>query len=150
MAIWRILFQTIVGAWPIGLTSSDAEGSAVFGRRIAAWQQKALREAKLHTDWTAPNEEYERAAAEMVAWLFSRPSELLSEIAQFAARVSEIGVVNGLSQLVVKLTGPGVPDIYQGTEFWDLSLVDPDNRARVDFAVRNARWILQPNLPRSI
>ena len=63
-------------------------------------------------------------------------SEVLSKIAQFAARVSEIGVVNSLSQLVVKLTGPGVPDIYQGTEFWDLSLVDPDNRAPVDFAVR--------------
>ena len=93
----------------------------------------------MQTDWTTPHDEYERAAAEMVAWLFSGRSEVLSKIAQFAARVSEIGVVNSLSQLVVKLTGPGVPDIYQGTEFWDLSLVDPDNRAPVDFAVRQTR-----------
>jgi (1->4)-alpha-D-glucan 1-alpha-D-glucosylmutase len=131
-----ILFQTIVGCWPFGLAPSDGKGIEAFGRRVAAWQQKALREAKLQTDWTTPHDEYERAAAEMVAWLFSGRSEVLSKIAQFAARVSEIGVVNSLSQLVVKLTGPGVPDIYQGTEFWDLSLVDPDNRAPVDFAVR--------------
>ena len=131
-----ILFQTIVGCWPFGLAPSDGKGIEAFGRRVAAWQQKALREAKLQTDWTTPHDEYERAAAEVVAWLFSGRSEVLSKIAQFAARVSEIGVVNSLSQLVVKLTGPGVPDIYQGTEFWDLSLVDPDNRAPVDFAVR--------------
>ena len=133
-----ILFQTIIGSWPIGLTPSDAKGKEVFGRRIAAWQQKALREAKLYTIWTAPNEEYERAAAQVVSWLFSGSSEVLSEIAQFASRVTEIGVVNSLSQLVAKLSVPGVPDIYQGTEFWDLSLVDPDNRAGVDFAVRKS------------
>ena len=133
-----ILFQTIIGSWPIGLTPSDAKGKEVFGRRIAAWQQKALREAKLYTIWTAPNEEYERAAAQVVSWLFSGSSEVLSEIAQFASRVTEIGVVNSLSQLVAKLSVPGVPDIYQGTEFWDLSLVDPDNRAGVDFAARKS------------
>ena len=131
-----ILFQTIVGAWPIGLTPSDTKGIEIFARRIAAWQQKALREAKLCTDWAVPNEEYERAAAQVVSWVFSGSSEVLREIAQFAGRVTEIGVVNSLSQLVAKLTVPGVPDIYQGTEFWDLSLVDPDNRAPVDFGAR--------------
>ena len=65
-----ILFQTIVGSWPIGLTPSDVKGNEVFGRRIAAWQQKALREAKLHTVWAVPNEEYERAAAQVVSLCF--------------------------------------------------------------------------------
>lgn len=133
-----ILFQTIVGSWPIGLTPRDAEGCAAFARRITAWQQKALREAKLHTDWTAPNDEYERAAADFVAWLFSGSSEVLPDIAQFADRITLIGAINGLSQLVAKLTAPGVPDIYQSTEFWDLSLVDPDNRSPVDFAARQS------------
>jgi (1->4)-alpha-D-glucan 1-alpha-D-glucosylmutase len=131
-----ILFQTIVGSWPIGLTLSDVKEIEVFGRRVAAWQQKALREAKLHTDWPVPNDEYERAANKVVSRLFSGSSEVLLEIAQFASRVTEIGVVNSLSQLVAKLTVPGVPDIYQGTEFWDLSLVDPDNRTSVDFGAR--------------
>jgi (1->4)-alpha-D-glucan 1-alpha-D-glucosylmutase len=141
-----ILFQTIVGSWPIGLTPSDAKGIEVFGRRVAAWQQKALREAKLHTDWAVPNDEYERAANQVVSWLFSGSSAVLLEIAQFATRVTEIGVVNSLSQLVAKLTVPGVPDIYQGTEFWDLSLVDPDNRAPVDFGARQRALDAQTKL----
>jgi (1->4)-alpha-D-glucan 1-alpha-D-glucosylmutase len=131
-----ILLQTIVGAWPMGLTAADQAGVAAYGKRIAAWQQKALREAKLHTDWSAPNEGYERAAADLIAWLFSGSSELLPEIASFAQRITEAGAANGLAQLVVKLTAPGMPDIYQSTEYWDLSLVDPDNRAPVNFAAR--------------
>ena len=141
-----ILFQTIVGAWPIGLAPSDANGCEAFARRIAAWQQKALREAELHTDWATPNDEYDRAAAQVVSWLFSGSSEVLTEIAQFAARVTSIGVVNSLSQLVAKLTAPGVPDIYQGTEFWDLSLVDPDNRAPVNLPPGNARSVFKRKL----
>jgi (1->4)-alpha-D-glucan 1-alpha-D-glucosylmutase len=133
-----ILFQTVVGAWPVGLIPSDADGCAAFAKRVEAWQQKALREAKLHTDWTAPNEDYERSAAHIVSWLFSGASEVLPEIAQFANRISRNGAINSLSQLVAKLTAPGVPDIYQGTEFWDLSLVDPDNRSPVDFAARQS------------
>jgi (1->4)-alpha-D-glucan 1-alpha-D-glucosylmutase len=105
-------------------------------KRIAAWQQKALREAKLFSDWSAPNESYERAARELVAWLLAGPSELLAEIADFARRIAPAGAVNGLAQALLKLTAPGVPDIYQGTEYWDFSLVDPDNRSPVDFAMR--------------
>jgi (1->4)-alpha-D-glucan 1-alpha-D-glucosylmutase len=131
-----ILFQSVVGSWPIGLAASDTNGLAIFAKRIAAWQRKALREAKLHTDWAVPDDEYEGAAANMVSWLFSGSSDVLPEIARFAGRVTRIGAVNSLSQLVVKLTAPGVPDIYQGTEFWDFSLVDPDNRLPVDFAAR--------------
>lgn len=131
-----ILFQTIVGAWPPGLTQTDKSGLAAFSKRIAAWQQKALREAKLHSDWLAPNEAYERATSDFVIRLFSTPSELLNEIATFAKRIAPAGAANGLAQVLLKLTAPGVPDIYQGTEYWDLSLVDPDNRSPVDFAAR--------------
>jgi (1->4)-alpha-D-glucan 1-alpha-D-glucosylmutase len=131
-----ILFQTIVGAWPLGLTTADKNGLAAYAKRIAAWQQKALREAKLHSDWSAPNQTYESAAGEFIKWLFFGHSDLLTEIAAFAHRIAPAGAANGLAQVLVKLTAPGVPDIYQGTEYWDLSLVDPDNRSPVDFAPR--------------
>lgn len=131
-----ILFQTLVGAWPLGLDTNDQSGGSTFAKRIAAWQLKAQREAKLHSDWLAPNESYERATADYIGWLFSGRSALLAEIAAFAQRIAAAGAANGLAQVVVKLSAPGVPDIYQGCEYWDLSLVDPDNRAPVDFAAR--------------
>jgi (1->4)-alpha-D-glucan 1-alpha-D-glucosylmutase len=131
-----ILFQTVVGAWPLGLTPTDRRGLSAYCERVARWQQKALREAKLHSDWSSPNERYERAAHDYVVWLFSDRSELSTEIALFAQQIAAAGAVNGLAQALTKLTAPGVPDIYQGTEYWDLSLVDPDNRLPVDFAAR--------------
>jgi malto-oligosyltrehalose synthase len=131
-----ILFQTIVGAWPLALTVDDRAGLEAYANRLAAWQQKALREAKLHSDWAASNELYERAAADFVAALFAQPSGLLCEMADFARRIGPAGAANGLAQVLAKLTVPGVPDFYQGTEYWDLSLVDPDNRSPVDFAAR--------------
>jgi malto-oligosyltrehalose synthase len=131
-----ILLQSIVGAWPPGLVATDRDRLTAYADRIAAWQQKALREAKLFSDWSAPDESYERAARELVAWLFARPSELLTEIADFARRITPAGAANGLAQTLLKLTSPGVPDIYQGSEYWDFSLVDPDNRSPVDFAAR--------------
>jgi malto-oligosyltrehalose synthase len=130
-----MLFETLVGAWPMQLETSDQAELGQFGKRIAAWQLKSLREAKLRSDWTAPNERYERAAEKFVSWLFA-VSPLLSEIAAFARRITPAGVVNSLGQTLCKLSAPGVPDIYQGTEYWDLSLVDPDNRAPIDFALR--------------
>jgi (1->4)-alpha-D-glucan 1-alpha-D-glucosylmutase len=131
-----IAFQTIVGAWPLDLKLDDRPALDAYCRRILGWQQKALREAKLHSDWSEPNETYERAAAAFVVWLFAGRSALLEEIADFAHRIAPAGAANGLAQVLLKLTAPGVPDIYQGTEYWDLSLVDPDNRSAVDFAVR--------------
>jgi malto-oligosyltrehalose synthase len=128
------LFQTLVGAWPMQPTLDDA-GLDRFAERITAWQLKSLKEAKLRSEWTTPNEPYERAAGEFVSWLFAA-SPLLPEIAAFARRIAPAGAVNSLGQTLCKLTAPGVPDIYQGTEYWDLSLVDPDNRQPVDFAVR--------------
>jgi (1->4)-alpha-D-glucan 1-alpha-D-glucosylmutase len=131
-----ILFQTLVGAWPMTLSVADSGGLDAYAKRIAAWQQKALREAKLHSDWTAPNEAYERAAADVVARLFSDRRDVLSEIEAFARGIMAAGAVNSLAQTLVKITAPGVPDIYQGTEFWDFSLVDPDNRTPVNFEAR--------------
>jgi (1->4)-alpha-D-glucan 1-alpha-D-glucosylmutase len=131
-----ILFQTIVGAWPLTLLPTDREGLAAYRKRIAAWQQKALREAKLFSDWSAPNEDYEGATDALLSWLFSESSAVLWELAAFADRISPAGAANSLAQVLVRLTAPGVPDTYQGTEYWDFSLVDPDNRAPVDFASR--------------
>jgi (1->4)-alpha-D-glucan 1-alpha-D-glucosylmutase len=131
-----ILFQTIVGAWPLALTVTDKDGLETYASRLAAWQQKAVREAKVFSDWSAPNETYERAAAGFIRSLFSEPSELLNELSLFAQRIAAAGAVNGLAQTLIKLTAPGIPDIYQGTEYWDLSLVDPDNRAPVAFEPR--------------
>jgi (1->4)-alpha-D-glucan 1-alpha-D-glucosylmutase len=86
-----------------------------------------------------PNEQYERAANDFITKLFSDPLDVVNAIAHFAHRCMAAGAVNGLTQLLLKLTVPGTPDIYQGTEFWDLSLVDPDNRAPVDFALRQKK-----------
>jgi (1->4)-alpha-D-glucan 1-alpha-D-glucosylmutase len=131
-----ILFQTIIGAWPLALTIHDTDGVSAYRDRLVAWQEKALREAKLRSDWSAPNGDYERAAASFIHSLFSEPSELLKELVTFVQRISPAGAANGLVQALIKLTAPGIPDVYQGAEFWDLSLVDPDNRAPVDFESR--------------
>jgi (1->4)-alpha-D-glucan 1-alpha-D-glucosylmutase len=132
-----ILFQMIVGAWSPRLSIKDIEGCTAYGERIAVWQQKALREAKLVTEWAAPNETYEITARNFLAAIFAwPPSGLLEEIEAFARRLAPAGAVNGLSQVLAKMTSPGIPDLYQGSEFWDLSLVDPDNRRPVDFRAR--------------
>ena len=133
-----ILLQMIVGAWPLDLDLDDGSDRNAFADRLARWQVKALREAKLATDWVVPNEAYERAARELLLSLLAtndRPG-LLKEIAAFVQRIAPAGAVNGLAQTLLKLTAPGVADIYQGTERWDFSLVDPDNRRPVDFSSR--------------
>jgi (1->4)-alpha-D-glucan 1-alpha-D-glucosylmutase len=133
-----ILFQMIVGAWPLDLDVRDREGRRAFATRLAQWQQKALREAKLETDWSVPNEAYEAAAHDFLISLIvnNEHPALLNEIAALADRIAPAGAVNGIAQVLLKLTAPGIPDIYQGTELWDFSLVDPDNRRPVDFALR--------------
>src|SRR5262249_32854302 len=122
-----ILFQTIVGAWPDGLTKTDLQGLKIYRKRLAAWQCKALREAKLYTDWAEPNVKYEAAANDFLEWIFSGSPQLLAEIADFVGNVRAAGAAKSLAQTLLKLTAPGVPDFYQGTEYWDFSLVDPDN-----------------------
>src|SRR5205814_127636 len=113
-----ILFQMIVGAWPPSLSIADTHGLTDYAGRIAAWQLKALREAKLVSDWSEPNESYESAVATFIQSLFSEPSDLLNELAEFAQRIAPAGAANGLAQTLIRLTAPGVPDTYQGTEYW--------------------------------
>ena len=134
------LLQIIVGAWPLDLDVRDALGRRAFAERLAQWQEKALREGKLATDWTAPNDIYETAARDLVLSLVAGNAipDLLTAIAGFARLIGAPGAVNGLAQTLLKLTVPGVPDIYQGTELWDFSLVDPDNRRPVDFSAHAA------------
>jgi (1->4)-alpha-D-glucan 1-alpha-D-glucosylmutase len=135
-----MLLQTIVGAWPLDLDPADRQARTAFAERLAAWQQKALREAKLASDWAAIDESYESAAHRFTLALVAEAAlpGLLDEIAALVRRIAPAGAVNGLAQCLLRLTVPGVPDLYQGTEFWDFSLVDPDNRRPVDFATRVA------------
>ena len=133
-----MLYQTLIGAWPLTLSPDDREGMAAFQERVAAWQQKALREAKRHSGWAVPNEAYEQACQDFLAAVLDpdRPAKVAQDICQFVARIAPAGAVNSLSQLLLRVTGAGVPDLYQGCEFWDFSMVDPDNRRPVDFAAR--------------
>jgi len=133
-----MLYQTLVSAWPLGLAADDAKGIEVFADRVAAWQEKSLREAKLVSEWAAPNEEYESACRSFLCGILDPSRPMLSEIVTFANRLGPPGAINGLAQTLLRLTVPGVPDLYQGTEFWDQSLVDPDNRRKVDFPTREA------------
>jgi (1->4)-alpha-D-glucan 1-alpha-D-glucosylmutase len=133
-----MLYQTLVAAWPLGLTAEDTEGLQIFKNRVAAWQVKSLREAKLVSEWAAPNEDYESACAEFLTDTLDPSRPVLGEIISFAERLGAPGAVNGLAQTLLRLTAPGLPDLYQGTEFWDQSLVDPDNRRPVDFPRRHA------------
>ena len=135
-----LLLQTVVGAWPLDLDVGDGAARTAFAERLAAWQQKALREAKLFSDWAAVDETYEGAARRFTLALISDAAlpDLLQEIAALVRRVAPAGAVNGLVQCLLRLTVPGVPDLYQGTEFWDFSLVDPDNRRPVDYSARAA------------
>ncbi|MEJ1976216.1 MAG: malto-oligosyltrehalose synthase [Acetobacteraceae bacterium] len=133
-----MLYETIVGAWPLGLSAEDRPGVAALETRLAAWQEKALREAKRHTGWAVPNAAYEQACREFLTLVLDaeRPSRVVQDIVAFVERIAAAGAVNALSQTLLRLTSPGVPDLYQGTEYWDFSLVDPDNRRPVDFAAR--------------
>jgi (1->4)-alpha-D-glucan 1-alpha-D-glucosylmutase len=135
-----MLYQSLIGAWPLDLDPDDRVGLEALRERVAAWQQKALREAKRHSGWAAPNEEYEQACQDFLAGVLDmdRPARVVHEIHGFVQRVAVPGALNGLSQVMLRTTAPGVPDLYQGTEYWDFSLVDPDNRRPVDFATRDA------------
>jgi (1->4)-alpha-D-glucan 1-alpha-D-glucosylmutase len=131
------LYQTLVGAWPFD-KGDDALDR--FRDRIAVYMRKALREARTHTSWLSPDEVYETAALRFVEAILDRrrANPFLQALLPFQARVAELGMYNSLAQLLIKITAPGVPDFYQGTEFWDLNLVDPDNRRPVDYQHRRA------------
>ena len=133
-----MLYQTIVGAWPLDLVPDDRDGLSLFENRVAAWLEKALREAKRHTGWAVPDADYEGVSRAFLAALLDpdRAANVVRELAAFAGRLAVPGALNGLTQTLLRLTSPGVPDLYQGTEYWDFSLVDPDNRRPVDFDAR--------------
>lgn len=133
-----MLYQMIVGAWPLDLLPSDIKGCRLFAERLTRWQQKALREAKLRTSWATPNDEYERLAATFLSRVFELDGPFIPIIYPFVERIAPSGAVNSLVQTMLKMTVPGVPDFFQGTDFWDFSLVDPDNRQPVDFSLRHA------------
>ena len=141
-----MLLQTIVGAWPLDLALDDRAGRAAFAERLVAWQQKALREAKLASDWAAIDDDYEAAARQFTLALVAEAAlpALLAEIEALVRRIAPAGALNGLAQCLLRMTVPGVPDLYQGCELWDLSLVDPDNRRPVDWGARRQGLSTQP------
>jgi (1->4)-alpha-D-glucan 1-alpha-D-glucosylmutase len=118
-----LLYQTLVGAWPIELT------------RIREYMLKAVREAKIHTSWTQPNENYEKRLANFIDGVFES-RKFIDGLEAFVGPLIWPGRINSLAQVLLKLTSPGVPDFYQGSELWDLALVDPDNRRPVDYGLR--------------
>ena len=136
-----LLYQLLLGAWPAELTaieSPDPEKLRSFAERIEGAMVKSLREAKLRSTWASPNTAYEEAMLGFVrdALDTARPNAFLSAFLPFQEHVARLGIRNSLVQTALKLTLPGMPDIYQGAELWDLSLVDPDNRSPVDYRTR--------------
>jgi (1->4)-alpha-D-glucan 1-alpha-D-glucosylmutase len=131
-----LLYQTLIGAWPI--EPLDSNGFQYFRDRILAYMQKATKEAKVHTSWINPDPDYDAAVREFVMRLLPDDPEdpFLKDLLAFQRPVAFCGYFNSLAQVLLKLTSPGVPDMYQGTELWDLSLVDPDNRRPVDYERR--------------
>ncbi|MGA3350409.1 MAG: hypothetical protein ABSC33_15390, partial [Candidatus Sulfotelmatobacter sp.] len=131
------LYQTLIGAWPLqGLKDDDAWKS--FRERIESYMLKAIREAKRNTSWINRNAEYETAVSSFVKTLLtpSPSNRFLDNFLPFQQRIAHVGLWNSLGQTLLKLTCPGVPDIYQGNDLWDFSLVDPDNRRPVNYAHR--------------
>ena len=115
---------------------SSTTGFLGLAARAAGAIEKAIREAKRNTSWIDPNRAYEEAVRSFVERLLERDSALRARMGVFASRIMMPGLLTSLAQLVVKATAPGVPDFFQGTELWDFSMVDPDNRRPVDFARR--------------
>jgi (1->4)-alpha-D-glucan 1-alpha-D-glucosylmutase len=134
-----LFYQTLVGTWPLGGLDDDG-ARAEYISRVAEYMVKALKEAKLHTSWINPNEEYERAIGDFVAATLGgdNAAAFLEDFAGFQSPVARAGMLNSLSQTLLKTTAPGVPDFYQGTELWGFTLVDPDNRRPVDYEQRRA------------
>jgi (1->4)-alpha-D-glucan 1-alpha-D-glucosylmutase len=150
-------YQALVGVWPADVPEVANSGGVRFLdrrsaereggppdpeliERVKAYMIKSVKEAKLHTSWLTPNEDYENAVGQFVERVLQGrgAARFLPAFTPLARRISQIGMINGLAQLTLKLGSPGVPDFYQGTELWDLSLVDPDNRRPVDFQLRRA------------
>jgi (1->4)-alpha-D-glucan 1-alpha-D-glucosylmutase len=135
-----LFYQTLLGVWPPGLDPGDVEGVKGLAERVEAYMIKAVREGKQQSSWSNPNSAYEAALQRFVQTVLdaSRTNPFIAEFHGFVESLARSGAISSLSQLVLKLTVPGVPDIYQGGELWDFSLVDPDNRRPVDWNARRA------------
>jgi len=131
-----MLYQTLIGAWPL-----EPADEADLLERVSAWQQKALREAKRRSDWNAPDLEYEGHCDGFLRRILRTDTDnaFLPALRHFVQEVAAAGALNSLGQTVLRMTVPGVPDLYQGCDCWDFSLVDPDNRRPVDYALRRQR-----------
>ncbi len=133
-----MFYQALAGAWPFGLDIEDKDALANLAGRMAGFMLKAIKEAKVRTSWTGPDQAYEEAVDAFVRTALdpAKSRGFLEDFAREQAPLEVAGALNSLTQTLLKLTAPGVPDIYQGAELWDLSLVDPDNRHAVDFDIR--------------
>lgn len=130
-----LIYQSLVGGYPMPGQNEDN-----FEERFISFLQKALREAKQHSNWTSPNEKYENATIDFARKLLNKNEGFWKSFEEFHSQIADYGIVNSLSQLLLKFTCPGVPDTYQGCELWDLSFVDPDNRRPIDFEKR-MQWL---------
>jgi len=130
-----LLYQTLVGTFPEPAPKPDTDAWRTYAGRVTSYMQKAIREAKVHTSWTNVDAEYEEAVRRFVEGILASP-EFMESFAPFARRIAAAGRLSSLAQVALKLASPGPCDVYQGSELWDLSLVDPDNRRPVDFACR--------------
>jgi (1->4)-alpha-D-glucan 1-alpha-D-glucosylmutase len=133
-----LLYQTLVGAWPLPTSPPDPQAYADFVQRIGQYMAKAVREAKVHSSWINPDPVYDEALQRFVARVLDEKinARFLADFRPFQARVSHFGLLNSLAQTLLKIAAPGVADFYQGNELWDFSLVDPDNRRAVDYERR--------------
>ncbi len=127
-----VLYQNLLGAWPL-----DATEEPGFSERILDYMAKAAHEEKLRTSWTDPDEEYEAELARFATRAIETfRGDAIADLRELREAVAWYGALDGLSQSLVRFAAPGVPDVYQGCELWNLSLVDPDNRRPVDYALR--------------
>ncbi len=135
-----LLYQSLLGAWPNDLELADTAARDTFRQRIGGFMTKAMREGRQRSSWTDPNAAYEQAVDSFLARLLDpkNGARFQQRFLPFQARIARMGMLNSLVQVVLKCACPGFPDFYQGTEFWDLSLVDPDNRRPVDYEARLA------------
>ncbi len=142
-----LLYQILLGSWP--LEPMSPEEHAVYVKRIQEYMGKALHEAKVNSSWVEPNVDWDNAVNTFVGAILApkRGNRFLKSLEPFARRLSELGMINSLTQTVLKLTVPGVPDIYQGQETWDFSLVDPDNRRPVNYETRRQSLALLQQAP---
>lgn len=126
------IYQSLIGCYPMPEADNDN-----FTERFKTYIQKALREAKIHTNWAEPNADYEKNINEFIDNILNEQSAFLKSFKPFLASIADAGIVNSFAQVILKFMVPGVPDIYQGCELWDLSMVDPDNRRAVDYKLRS-------------